>query len=524
MERCVHKYLYNYIIENAILTPFQSGFVRGDSTTNQLLHTYHTFCNANDSGKEVRSVFCDISKAFDRVWHRGLLHKLSGIGCSDKITSWFSSYLTGRKQRVVLAGHVSEWISVLAGVPQGSILGPLLFLIFIIDIVQNLGCSIQLFADDTSLYIIVESPNGAAHSLNIDLNTIGTWAEAWLVAFNTGKALSMIFSRKANPPQHPPLLMNNIVLTETDTHKHLGLTLSNTCTWSNHIQTITTKVWTILNLLRALKFRVSRKSLEQMYISFVRPLLEYCDSVWDNASVDSKKQLDAVHVEAARIITGATKLCSIEKLLSDLGWESLQNRPNIIFYKIINGLTSNYLLDLVPPIIQETTNYNLRNANDIQTLHARTNLYYNSFFPSTIRAWNSLPEDTKQSPSISSFKFRLNRDINKPPKYYNTGTRMGQILHTRIRLECSSLNAHLYRKNIVPEPTCQCGGFESSYHYFFICSIFVDARTRYLPANLNNLTTRDLLFGMENKTNHENEALIMKVQEFIVKSGRFTRN
>ena len=103
MERCVHKYLYNYIIENAILTPFQSGFVRGDSTTNQLLQIYHTFCNAVDSGKEVRAVFCDISKAFDRVWHRGLLHKLSGIGCSDKISSWFSSYLTGRKQRVVLS-------------------------------------------------------------------------------------------------------------------------------------------------------------------------------------------------------------------------------------------------------------------------------------------------------------------------------------------------------------------------------------------------------------------------------------
>ena len=137
---------------------------------------YYTFCNAVDSGKEVRAVFCDINEAFDRVLHRGLLHKLSGIGCSDKITS-FSSYLTGRKQRVVLSGNVSEWMSVLAGVPQGSILGPLLFLICINDIVKNLGCSIRLFADDTSLYIVVESPNGAAHSLNIDLNTISTWAE-----------------------------------------------------------------------------------------------------------------------------------------------------------------------------------------------------------------------------------------------------------------------------------------------------------------------------------------------------------
>ena len=256
-----------------------------ESTTNQLLHTYHTFCNAVDSGKEVRQ-YCDISKAFDRVRHRGLLYKLSGIGCSDKVTSWFSSYLSGQKQRVVLSGHVSEWMSVLAGVHQGSILGQLLFLFFINDIVRNTGWSIRLFADDTSLYIAVESPNGVAHSLSIDLNNKSTWADAWLVAFNTGKTLLMIFSRKANPSQHPKLPMNNIVL--SDTHKHIGLTFSNTCTWSNHIQAIT---WTRLNLLRALKFRVSRKSLEQMYVYFVRPLLEYCDSVWDNASVDTKKQL-----------------------------------------------------------------------------------------------------------------------------------------------------------------------------------------------------------------------------------------
>ena len=176
------------------------------------------------------------------------------------------------------------------------------------------------------------------------------------------------------------------------------------------------------------------------------------------------------------------------------------------------------------PLFKKQITTKKRSADDIQTLHARTNLWYNSFFPSTIRAWNSLPEDTKQSPPISSFKFRLKRDMNKPPKYYNTGSRMGQILHTRIRLECSSLNAHLYRKSIVPEPTCQCGGFESSYHIFFVCPKFVGARSRYLPANLNNLTTRDLLFGMENKTNHENEAIFIQIQEIIVESGRFARN
>ena len=101
MERCVHKYLYNYIVCNQILIPHESGFVSGDSTTYQLIHTYHHFCQAVDSGKEVRAVFCDISKAFDRVWHRGLLHKLSGIGCSEPILKWFSSYLTGEATRRV---------------------------------------------------------------------------------------------------------------------------------------------------------------------------------------------------------------------------------------------------------------------------------------------------------------------------------------------------------------------------------------------------------------------------------------
>ena len=94
MERCIHKYLYNYVVSHQILTPLQSGFVQGDSTTFQLIHTYHQFCQAVDSGKEVRAVFCVISKAFDRVWHRGLLHKLAGIGCSESIVQWFSSYLS----------------------------------------------------------------------------------------------------------------------------------------------------------------------------------------------------------------------------------------------------------------------------------------------------------------------------------------------------------------------------------------------------------------------------------------------
>ena len=154
MERCIHKELFNYIHEHNLLTPLQSGFIPGDSTTFQLLHTYHMFCEAVDSGKEVRVVFCDISKAFDRVWHRGLIHKLRDMGCSESLLKWFKSYLSNRRQRVVLNRLASEWTFIMAGVPQGSILGPLLFLVYINDIVNELQAHVRLFADDTSAILL----------------------------------------------------------------------------------------------------------------------------------------------------------------------------------------------------------------------------------------------------------------------------------------------------------------------------------------------------------------------------------
>lgn len=525
MERCIHKHIYNYISENRLLTPFQSGFIPNDSTTYQLLHTYHTFCEAVDSGKEVRAVFCDVSKAFDRVWHRGLLYKLSCFGFSDLILNWFSSYLSGRRQRVILSGSVSEWMLVNAGVPQGSILGPLLFLIFINDIVCDINSSIRLFADDTSLYIIVENPQNAAIVLNSDLDTISKWASNWLVDFNPSKTCSLLISRKSVPIAHPSLIMNNFVLTESSHHKHLGVIFSSTCNWNEHIEKITESAWIRLNLLRALKFKISRLALEKIYITFIRPLLEYSDVVWDNCTAECKLLLDSVHHEAARIVTGATKLCSIEKLLGDLGWETLQERRTkhklVVLYKIINGLAPEYLANLVPPLVRENNPYNLRNSDDIQPTHARTNLFFNSFFPSTVRAWNNLADDVKNASTVAAFKYRLNRGRYIPPKFFDTGSRMGQILHARLRMECSSLNSHLYRKNIVDSPSCACGDFESSYHYLFICPKYANIRHTYLSSYLRTHNTHELLFGKENVSLHENEDMVLKVQEYIIKSRRF---
>ena len=156
LEKVIHEHVFNFFRDHNILTPLRSGFVPQDSTVNQLVDIYNTFCKALDEGKEVRAVFCDISKAFDRVWHRGLLYKLQAVGISGSLLQGFTDYLTNRKQRVVLPGVASNWLFLKAGVPQGSILGPLLFLLYINDIVDDIQSTIRLFADDTSLYVIVD--------------------------------------------------------------------------------------------------------------------------------------------------------------------------------------------------------------------------------------------------------------------------------------------------------------------------------------------------------------------------------
>ena len=145
LERAVYKYLYNNFRDNDVLTSFQSGFIPGDSTVNQLTFLYDTFCQAIYDEKEVRVVFCDVSKVFDRVWHAGLIHKLKAAGITGQLY-WFASYLKNRRQRVVISGVQSDLVYISAGVPQGSILGPLLFLLYINDIVNDIGCNIRLFA------------------------------------------------------------------------------------------------------------------------------------------------------------------------------------------------------------------------------------------------------------------------------------------------------------------------------------------------------------------------------------------
>ena len=524
-ERVVFKHLYNHLHENQILSPLQSGFIPGDSTVNQLTFLYNTFSQSLDSGKEVRVVFCDISKAFDRVWHEGLLLKLKAAGIKDSLLAWFRSYLSNRKQRVVLPGAESKWNEIRAGVPQGSILGPLLFLLFINDIVKDIGCNIRLFADDTSLFLIVENPDIAAELLNLDLDKIIAWAKKWLVRFNPVKTEAFLASRKINKPIHPPLFMAGTQITEVASHKHLGVIFQNDGSWHNHIDYVKEKAWTRINAMKKLKFDFDRKSLETVYLTFIRPILEYADVVWDNCTQYEKNELDKIQNEAARIVTGTTKLVSIRALYEEVKWDTLEERRRkhklALFYKMVNGLSPPYLSSLIP--LPRASSYNLRNTNDIQTIHARTDQYYNSFLPSVIRDWNNLTLDTRNSDSLYSFKRNLNNNDRFVPKYFYSGIRKLQILHTRLRTGCSSLNHDLFVKHITDSPLCFCGDTENTEHYFLSCPLYQNQRIdlNIAISRYTQVTMQVILFGSSTLPLHANKAIFEAVHKYIKESKRF---
>ena len=202
--------------------------------------------------------------------------------------------------------------------------------------------------------------------------------------------------------------MNNETLTNVESHKHLGITFESIGSWHKHIQLITSKAWQRIYIMGKLKFHLDRKSLDIIYISFIRPILEYVDVVWCILTKYQEDELAKIQIEAARIVTGATKLVFHDNLYRETCWETLNSRGKqhklTLYYKMINFLTPPDLSSLVPPRVGDMSSYSLRNSDQYQTIDTKSQLYYNSFLPSAIREWNALDSESQSCPSVPSFK------------------------------------------------------------------------------------------------------------------------
>ena len=410
--------MYKHICDNKLLTPNQSGFRQGDSTVNQLLYITHLIYTAFEEypTRETRAVFLDISKAFDKVWHDGLVFKLKTYGITGPLLLLIESYLSSRQQHVILNGKSSDWSFITAGVPQGSVLSPLFFLIYINDLVDDDSCDAKLFADDTSLFTVVYEETVAADQLNRDLKVVTDWAYQWKMQFNPDinkQAVQVIFSQKRTKLIHPPLFFSDAPVVIKDEQKHLGMVLDSALNFRSHVREKIISARKGIGVIRYLSKYVSRDVLDQMYKLYVRPHLDYGDIIYHKfdpeLTLEFTKKLETVQYSAALAVSGAWRGTNKCKLYEELGWEYLYHRRwyrgLIHFYKLKQSMLPSYLYNLIPP--ERELNYGLRRANIFDQPIERTNRYSNTYFQNCPKEWNRLDISVRSSQTISEFKKKL---------------------------------------------------------------------------------------------------------------------
>ncbi len=325
LEHSITSAIMTHAEANNILYNNQHGFRKQRSCETQLIEFLDEISSNLDQGKQTDVLVMDFAKAFDKVSHSLLTHKLQAYGITGKINQWIRNWLSNRSQSVIVEGHKSDPVSVDSGVPQGSVLGPSLFLYYINDISQQIHSNIRLFADDTICYIVINSL-GDAQLLQDDLTKLGDWATKWRMKFHPDKCNVLTVSTKRAPLEHAYQL-NGHILAHVKSAKYLGVTIANNLQWNNHIANICTKANQTLGFLRRNINLESVKIKERAYLTLVRPLLEYASVIWDPHTQTNTKKIEMVQRRAARYVTSRTRnRSSVTDMLNGLKWRSLENR------------------------------------------------------------------------------------------------------------------------------------------------------------------------------------------------------
>ena len=343
MEHIIASNLSKHLNKHNILYELQHGFSEKRSCETQLIQLVEDLGRQLSLGKQTDLILLDFSKAFDKVNHLKLLYKLSCFGVKGNTLDWIQSFLIGRTQTVVLDGESSEEVKVTSGVPQGSVLGPLLFLLYINDLPENIQSQVRLFADDTAVYLTVTNMQDS-QVLQSDLESLQHWERTWDMEFNPGKCQVIQITRSKSPVKSR-YFMHNQELESVDAAKYLGVTISKDLSWNSHISNITSTAYKTLGFVKRNVVTKNKDIKTMAYNSLVRPQVEYASAVWSPYTKENINKIEKVQRRAARWVSNDySSYSSVTDMLSNLGWRSLENRRTntrlAMFYKIVYGLVA----------------------------------------------------------------------------------------------------------------------------------------------------------------------------------------
>ena len=408
-SKIFEKVMYNYIVKhmesNNIIFNQQFGFRKKHSTQHAVISLINNITNSLDSDDIVISVFLDLKKAFDTISHSILLKKLYAYGIRGTAHKWFVSYLTGRTQYVALDDHKSDILLLKCGVPQGSILGPLLFIIYVNDIcnVSNLLYKV-LYADDTCVTLAGKHINQLMQSMNVEIMLLNTWLQSNKLSLNVSKTQYMIFHRARIKLDKLSLSINGVNLEEVKTFKYLGLIIDNKLKWIDHIAHVKIKISRGIGIIRKARPFLHKKSLCDLYYSFVYPYLLYCTEVWGNAATSHLHPLNILQNKIVRIITFSDMRANTNSIYIALGVLPLHKvviqSIALIMYKLSHGM--------LPKVVSELyvkNNYiHSYETRRSKHLHIPNGTQTNTFRYRSVLIWNELINKVDSNVTLPKYK------------------------------------------------------------------------------------------------------------------------
>ena len=412
LERAVHHQFYSFLTEHNLITQDQSGFRKQHSTATALLHFLDGIQLDIDGGKCCGVLFLDLKKAFDTVDHRLLLEKLVSYGVGGIELQWFTSYLENRQQRTLVNNSLSISKTVLCGVPQGSILGPLLFILYINDLPDKIQrCKVLLYADDTALYFSASSPAVLENILNEEISNVSSWFQTNKLTLNTRKTKVMLFGSAKRVGTFPPLniKIDDNQIEQVSLFKYLGVWLDCTLTFAHHIDYISKKANARLAILGRTRRYISTKTAMTLYKSLIMPYFDYCDTVWDTCSCQLKQQLQILQNRALRIINKVDRYTHVSDLHKMSNILTLQQRRDqhiqVFMYKATHNLYPSYICSKFTDasLIHTHTTRTAAN-NSLFIPRAKLNAGKNRISYRGATSWNLLSPELRKVPTLPLFK------------------------------------------------------------------------------------------------------------------------